>query len=79
MGFVQSRPTQYTKKGQLRVKGDASYRPEKLEKEDCPFSPSRVQYIIGDKRLLMFETDKLKISRIPVPKPTPNPLAARRH
>jgi len=59
MGCCSSKPTKNANVAVPNVKSDGSYRPRKLQEVECPFIVPKTQFIVGDKRLLMFETAKM--------------------
>ncbi len=64
MGFSNSKPIDITKLG--KSDPDMSYRPYKLEASEAQYLPHRFQFIIGDGRLLRFDSERREIVRIPV-------------
>lgn len=42
------------------------YIPRRLEEENCKYKPSEIQYIVGDGRLLQFNTENYTLSRVNV-------------
>lgn len=42
------------------------YVPRKLKEEDTKYHPSRYQYIVGDGRLLKFDTETYELTKVPV-------------